>query len=165
LFNELVRKYSELDKFLKVRRTVKGLWGPSRLDVLHSVFQEVHLERFRHFLDLGSGDGRVALLASLFTNASGIECDPRLVETALRVREELGLSAKFNVGDYSEEDLSKYDALFINPDKPLKELEEKLLAEFKGVFLLYNNVYKLSLKPERIHWHRQVPVYHYVFKG
>jgi len=82
-------------------------------------------------LDLGSGDGKIVLIASLFTkSAAGIEFDEELVKKGIEIRDKLGLKCDLICADYMEHDFSQYDILFINPDKSFHHgLEEKLLRE------------------------------------
>ena len=49
------------------------------------------MKRFNRFIDLGSGDGKVALIASLFCRqAEGIEIDDELFGKSLEMKEKFG---------------------------------------------------------------------------
>ena len=75
----------EYDKFyrsllkkgrLPMWSTEKGFWNSSITDDLYETFKKINLHKFKSFLDIGSGDGKVVLIASLFCkNAEGIEID------------------------------------------------------------------------------------------
>jgi hypothetical protein len=87
--------------------------------------------------DLGSGDGIVALIGSLFTIVTGYETDEVLYRKSLEIRDELELSqASFLLQDYLSVDLSPYDVLYLYPDKPCHVLEEKLLPAWRGHILV-----------------------------
>jgi predicted RNA methylase len=102
------------------RVTEVGLWTRSVINEVYDLFLQLDLATFACLADLGSGDGRVVLLASLFTRAVGIEADPTLLELSRAAAGRLGLGrAGFMQGDCRSIDLSPYDLLFIFPDKPL----------------------------------------------
>ncbi len=151
---ELLRKGQ-----LPMGDTAVGFWGAAVPDGIFELFKEIKLQNFKNFIDLGSGDGRVVLIASLFTNAAGIEYDGDLHKKAAEIRDRLGLKAELMQGDFMQHDLSKQDIIFINPDKSFnKGLERKLKKELKGILIVYNVVYHPStLKKEKIYWMRQVP--------
>ncbi|MBI5390255.1 hypothetical protein HZB02_02100 [Candidatus Woesearchaeota archaeon] len=73
---------------LPFRSTSKGFWGVSEIPVLFQLFQKIKLQNYNQFIDLGSGDGRAVLVASLFTHATGIECDEKLYRDSLMLKEE-----------------------------------------------------------------------------
>ena len=115
--------------------TEKGFWNASNSDEAYSAFKKIGLKRFKRFLDIGSGDGKVVLIAAMFCkSAEGIEIDDILHSKALEIQAKLGIrNAKFHNKDFFEHDFSKYDALFLSPDAPLERgLENKLLSEMKG---------------------------------
>ncbi|MEW5911896.1 MAG: hypothetical protein AB1814_05025 [Thermodesulfobacteriota bacterium] len=123
--------------------TPVGMWACSRAEEVYDLLLKLRLENCRHFADLGSGDGRVVLLASLFTQATGIEADPELCQAGARMAEKLGLSrARFICADCRSVDLSPYDLLFIYPDKPLDWLEERLPADWPGRLLVYGPYFR-----------------------
>ena len=109
---------------------------------IYDFFVKIKLQQYKNFIDLGSGDGKVVLIASLFVKATGIEFDKELVKTGVKIRDELKLKAEFIKGDFLEHDISKYDFIFINPDKGFdKGLEEKLIKEMNGKLFVYNNIF------------------------
>ncbi|HXN30460.1 MAG TPA: class I SAM-dependent methyltransferase [Polyangiaceae bacterium] len=67
------------------------------------------------FVDLGSGLGKVVLLAALLTGATarGIELQPALVERARESATRLGVNARFHVGDVREADLDDGTVFFL----------------------------------------------------
>ncbi|MFH1624701.1 MAG: class I SAM-dependent methyltransferase [Pseudomonadota bacterium] len=91
------------------------------------------------FLDLGSGDGRVVFLASLYGALStGIEFDEDMFASGLTAREELSRSfdlskTKLIKGDFFEADFSSFDVIyyFMGGSFEEKRLEEKLATEMK----------------------------------
>ncbi|MFH1916269.1 MAG: hypothetical protein ABIJ21_03315 [Nanoarchaeota archaeon] len=148
------------------RETSLGFWGTSNVDDLFVFFSKIHLEEFTHFLDMGSGDGRMVFIAALFTKATGIEIDDELVKESQLLKEQLvkeGIikneSCTFIKDDFMKHDFSKYDFLMAYYDKLFTlELEQKIEKEFKGDFYLYNNIYTPHfLKKEKIVWIAQMP--------
>lgn len=120
------------------RDTSLGAWAGSRPEHLYYFFRRVGLARYRLFIDLGSGDGLAACLASLFTRAIGIEIDPDLCRTARTASVDLGLHgrAEFVCGDFLGQSITRADCLFIYPDKPIHRLEP-LLTGWRGTLLVY----------------------------
>jgi predicted O-methyltransferase YrrM len=132
------------------RPTESGYWAASDPQQLFELFQQLHLEKYKNFLDLGSGDGIVVAIASLFTSAAGIEIDAKLHKEALGIKKQLGLSYYLKCADYLEEDFSKYDFIFINPDNYFYKLEKKLVDGFKGTLVITDNLFRpLTLKPSK----------------
>lgn len=144
---ELRKEYDDYyDSFLKngslaLKDTKLGFWGCACFDDVVKVFEKINLKG--NFLDLGSGDGKVVLIASLFgAKAAGVEIDKELVGKAFEIRDKFKLDAEFFIDDFYEFDLSKFDVIFYNPDKPFNLwLENKLKKELKGVFLVYGNIF------------------------
>ncbi|MBS3105890.1 hypothetical protein J4234_06570 [Candidatus Woesearchaeota archaeon] len=114
------------DGKLPMRSTSKGFWNASITGEVYESFKKLKLNKFKNFLDIGSGDGKVVLIASLFCkNAEGIEIDKNAV---------------FHNKDFFGHDFSKYDVLFLAPDAPLERgLENKLLKEMKGKLIHYGH--------------------------
>lgn len=137
-FQKIKTFYSQYYHELKTKgvhtykQTEKGFWLSSVSSEVFDLFRTIKLEQFNHFADLGSGDGKVALIASLFTKSTGIEIDEELVKRSIQIKEKLDLqNVQFIKGDFLKEKLSSYDILFIYPDNPLISLEQKVLREFK----------------------------------
>jgi SAM-dependent methyltransferase len=142
-----------------MRSTNAGFWSSADLDILYDFFAKIRLHKYKSFVDLGSGDGRVFLTASLFTKAFGIELDHDLVEVAKEVTRDLMLSADSVEGDYERQELD-YDVVFIYPDKRFSlKLENKLKG--KNLFV-YNNVFLPNfLHKQKTYWFDQVPITRY----
>lgn len=122
--------------------TEKGFWNAAIADEVYEAFKKINLGQFRNFLDIGSGDGKVVLIASLFCeNAEGIEIDNLLHNKALETRNRFNIrNAFFHNKDFFSHDFSKYDILFLAPDAPLERgLENKLLREMKGKLIHYGH--------------------------
>jgi hypothetical protein len=142
--------------------TPYGIWGHSTLAKVHDLFIRLPLKKTDVFLDLGSGDGRISILASEFCTSFGVEGDKPLHEEAQEHAKTLDSNAKFLNEDFFKMDLSKYSVLFTFYDKrfPL-EFEEKL-SKFKGTLLNYSEIFKPErLKHENILWLDQTPCYVY----
>jgi hypothetical protein len=123
-----------------MKETRLGLWGVSSIEDVHKIFKKLRIKG--KFLDLGSGDGKVVAIASLFTdNCTGIECDKELIDISDDFKAQLGYNAKFILGDYMQHKLDDFDWLFLNPDHDLDKLEKKLLEELNGKVIVYSNIY------------------------
>jgi hypothetical protein len=133
---------------LPLRETAAGFWGTSVCDELFSLFKRIKLHKYRSFIDLGSGDGRAVLIASLFTAAKGIELDLQLYKKALEINKRLGLKAHFLQQDFFNHDIKGYDVVFCYPDNPLYYgLSHKLKQELSGRFVMYGpELFNLDLK-------------------
>ncbi|MGD8502910.1 MAG: hypothetical protein PVG64_09240 [Syntrophobacterales bacterium] len=123
----------QLDGMLPYRSTESGMWAVSDAREVYHAFSHFQLGQYHHMADLGSGDGKVALIGSLFTRVTGYETDEVLYNKSVEIRDELGLSnASFQLRDYLLADLSSYDILYLYPDKPFYDLEEKLRSVWQG---------------------------------
>jgi len=136
LREELARRRAA--RGVNYRITSAGLWTGSDLGDVFSLFSQLDLSKYQRVADLGSGDGRVACLAGLFTSAVGIEADPWLVSESRGLASRLGLAkVEFKLGDMRSADLADYDLLYIFPDKPLDWLEESGMNHWRGRLLVY----------------------------
>lgn len=122
---------------LPLKDTGVGFWGMAVADDIYTLFKRIRLGSHKNFIDIGSGDGKVVMIASLFTNATGIEIDNELHEKAMEVKKSLKLKARLLQGDYHEHSLKKYDVIFYHPDGLNHKLELKLMDELKGKLILY----------------------------
>ncbi|MBW2967387.1 class I SAM-dependent methyltransferase [Candidatus Woesearchaeota archaeon] len=130
------------------RPTKAGYWATSNPDHIFELFRTAGLERYKSFVDLGSGDGIVTAMASLFTRSSGIEIDPALHREAADIMSKLGITCNLHNGDFLDADLSQYDIIFINPDNYFHRLEKKLVEGFRGDIIIADNIFRpLTLKP------------------
>lgn len=129
--------YKELMKSgkLPMWSTEKGFWNASISDEVFAAFKKAKLQNYKKFLDLGSGDGKIALIASLFCKqAEGIEHDSFLHGKALEMQQKTGIkNVVFHNKDFFEHKLGSYDIIFLAPDAPLERgIENKLVKEMKG---------------------------------
>ena len=148
LFSRIKKEYDGFYMSLMKRgrlpmfSTEKGFWNASNSDEIYSAFKKINLQKFKSFLDMGSGDGKVVLMAALFCkNAEGIEIDDLLHNKALEMQAKLRIpNAKFRNADFFKHDFSKYESVFLSPDAPLERgLENKLLKEMKGKLIHYGH--------------------------
>lgn len=120
-----------LDKELEVE---KGLFYPSLLEEVAPPFERF-VQPGTRFLDLGSGDGRVVFLASLFgAHAVGIEWDPILVRVSLDAQEALAdlvdaERIEILQGDFFDIPWSDYDVIFYFDESSMEH--ERLRAKMK----------------------------------
>lgn len=158
IFNLIKKEYDEFYRGLlrngklPMWSTAKGFWNASISDEVYEAFKRIGLNKFKNFLDIGSGDGKVVLIASLFCqNAEGIEIDNFLHNKAIEIQTKFSIrNAKFRNADFLLHDFSEYDILFLSPDAPLERgLENKLLKEMKGRLIHYgHNFHPRFLKKE-----------------
>ena len=147
-FAEIKKEYDDFYRDLlrqgklPLRETSKGFWGNAIADEIYEAFKKLKLHKFKSFIDLGSGDGKVVLIASLFCKrAVGIEIDPDLHKKALEIQRRLSIpNAIFYNNDFYAHSISEFDAVFIYPDQPMERgLENKLLRELNGKLLHYGH--------------------------
>ena len=158
-FEQIKKEYdefysSELKKGrLLSKDTGVGFWGPSVTNEVHEAFKKLSLGKFKNFLDLGSGDGKVTLIAAMFCkNAVGVEYDPILSGKAHEIKQKLKVdNVSFINDDFHNHDISNYDVVFHAPDAPMhRGVEDKLLKELNGKLILYgHHFHPTKLKKER----------------
>ena len=92
LFAQIKKEYDNFYRSLlrsgklPMRSTSKGFWNAAISDEVYEAFKRIGLHKFKNFLDIGSGDGKVVLIASLFCeNAEGIEIDNFLHNKAVEI--------------------------------------------------------------------------------
>lgn len=171
-FLEIKQAYRDVEKKIKAEKggsvfeTEKGIFGSTDCDDIFDFFKKIKLSHSNRFIDLGSGDGRVVLTASLFADSTGVEADEELNDAAIQIRNRLDLSATFIGEDYLRYDLSSYDFVFINPDKEFsKGLDEKLAKELKDRIFVYSNVFLPNkLKKGKTFWIKENKIISYTKK-
>lgn len=148
LFAQIKKEYGNFyrsmlkDGKLPMWGTSKGFWNAAIADEVHEAFKRIGLHKFKSFLDIGSGDGKVVLIAALFCqNAEGVEIDDFLHNKALEIKNKFKIkNAAFHNKDFFEHDFSIYEALFLAPDTSLdRGLENKLLNEMKGKLIHFGH--------------------------
>lgn len=118
---------------LMLKDTGIGYWGITPTTELFALFQRTKLDKHKKFVDLGSGDGRAAVIAALFTNASGVEFDKELHNIAVSLAKKVKSRALLLNDNFLKHSLDKYDYLFIHPDSHIaSKLEQKLLNEMNN---------------------------------
>ena len=148
LFIQIKKEYDDFYKGimrggrLPMWSTEKGFWNASIAGEVYEAFKKIKLNKFKNFLDIGSGDGKVVMIASLFCkNAEGIEIDKSLHNKSVQIKNKFKIkNAAFHNKDFFGHDFSKYDVLFLSPDAPLERgLGNKLLSEMKGRLIHYGH--------------------------
>ena len=120
------------------KSTESGMWAASNPVEVYRAFSHFQLAQYQHMADLGSGDGRVSLIGSLFTRATGYETDEELYAKSLKIRDTLRIkNARFIRQDYLDVDLNPYSMLYLYPDKPFYPLEDKLKDGWQGHLLVH----------------------------
>ncbi len=149
-FELIKQEYEEYyNSFLKQGKlplgaTEKGFWGAAVAEEVLELFERIEIKKFKNFIDLGSGDGKVVLIVSLFgVDAAGIEFDKDLFNKAVEIKNKFNLDCRFMNSDFYEMDLSEFGLIFVNPDAPFeKGLERKLLKQMKGKLVVYGEQFK-----------------------
>lgn len=159
-FDKKDDEYKNIDKY--VFKTSKGIFGVSDLEILEDFFKKINLNEKNNFLDLGSGDGRVVFLASLFCSATGVEFEKELIDLSDEYKSELKLDCNFICDDFQNLDFSKYDILFSFADNFFTEkFIQKLKEEFVGTLYVYQGVFLPELKKGKTIWIKQIPIISY----
>ena len=147
-FAEIKKEYDDFYKsFLRKGKlplwsTEQGFFGGVIADEVYEAFKKIKLDKNTSFIDLGSGDGKVVLIASLFCKrALGIESDNALFKKSVDMQVKLNIpNAIFFNSDFYDHSISEFDVAFIYPDAPMyRGLEKKLLNELRGKLLHYGH--------------------------
>lgn len=148
-----------------VRNTKKGIFGTSDLKVMNKFFEDISLTTKKHFLDIGSGDGRVVILASEYTKASGIEIDEELIKESKEHNIILETKAEFLCQDYEGYSYEAVDIIFSFADHFFSEkFIEKLKKEFSGTLYVYEGVFlPENIKKGKTFWIGQNKIISYEF--
>jgi SAM-dependent methyltransferase len=114
-------------------RTPDIHFSPTRHNIADAMLKLANVTADDVVYDLGSGDGRLPIIAAQKYGAKGvgIEIDPRLVEISWRIANEAEVANRvsFMVGDLFEADLSKATVvtMYLSPSI-MKILERRLRA-------------------------------------
>jgi hypothetical protein len=142
--------------FLFTKGTNLGFWAGTPMkglfEVLHELWEKDEKVKAKKnkikFCDLGSGDGRVVLLASLFeiNKAVGIESDEWLHNVSKHIKDHRNIKTrcniKFSQTDFNAHNIKDYDYVFIAPDRPFhRGLEDKFLEELEGKLIVHSNIF------------------------
>jgi methylase of polypeptide subunit release factors len=135
-------------------RTPDIHFTPTRHNVADAMLQLAKVGPNDVVYDLGSGDGRIPIIAAQKFGARGvgIEIDPRLVETAKQIATDAEVSGRvsFVVGDLFTTDLSKATVITAYLSTTImKQLEPKLRALAPGTRIVSHQFAMPGWKPER----------------
>ncbi|MBT7903705.1 hypothetical protein HN587_07615 [Candidatus Woesearchaeota archaeon] len=136
-----------------------GFWSYTDFEMIKELFGKIDIGKFSKIIDLGSGDGMVVMLASLWIDSVGVELDKKLFDDSIRIqkdiltelkKEKLRLKhAKLVNKNFLDVDLKEFDLIFLNPDNRLYEIETKLRAEMNATarLIVMNDLFlPLNLK-------------------
>lgn len=135
-------------------RTPDIHYTPTRHNVADAMLQLARVGPNDVVYDLGSGDGRIPIIAAQKYGARGvgIEIDPRLVEIAKQIAGEAQVAGRvsFVVGDLFTSDLSKATVITAYLSTTImKQLEPKLRALRPGTRIVSHQFAMPGWKPER----------------
>ncbi len=159
LHEEFLQNWPILTKHLP-----NGVWAPSIPKEVYKICER-YADPKKRFLDLGSGDGLVVLIASLFfKDATGIELDPEFYSISVEMRDRLDIAnANFLRKDFMDASFKGFDILYIAPDKEFTlRLENKIEKELDGILIVYSSIFQpktLGLKETFSTKHFEVYVY------
>ena len=110
------------------------IWLPTPDETVEKMLDLAQLARGERLVDLGSGDGKIAIAAAKRgAQAKGIEYDPKMVEYSRRRAREAGVQVELVQGDIFETDFSQADVVTMYLLTQLNErLRPTLLAMKPG---------------------------------
>lgn len=135
-------------------RTPDIHFTPTRHNIADAMLQLAHVTADDVVYDLGSGDGRIPIIAAQKYGARGvgIELDPRRVEMAWRIANEAEVANRvtFIVGDLFQADLSKATVItgYLSPSI-MKQLEPRLRALKPGTRIVSHQFRMPGWTPDR----------------
>jgi SAM-dependent methyltransferase len=120
----------------RATRTPDIFFAPTSQPVVHEMLELARVTRDDVVYDLGSGDGRIVVLAAQTYGARGvgIELDPKLVASSRQVAKDAGLDDKvtFIEGDLFTADISAATIVTLYLSTSInRELEPKLRRELR----------------------------------
>jgi SAM-dependent methyltransferase len=131
-------------------------FAPTWAPVVHEMLDLAHVTSTDVVYDLGSGDGRIVVLAAQDYGARGvgIELDPKLVASSRQVVRDAGLEGKvtFIEGDLFTADISAATVvtLYLSPSVN-RELEPKLRRELRPGTRIVSHQFPIGTwTPERV---------------
>ena len=145
--------------------TEKGIFGTSDLDTVFEFLKKINPSPEDIFVDLGSGDGRINILASIFCKSIAIEFDKKLCKKSKKYSKTLGTTIEVFNQDYETFDFSKATIIYSYADHFFtEEFIDKLKKEFTGKLYVYQGVFL----PENIKkgpkiWAKNTPLITYEF--
>jgi cyclopropane fatty-acyl-phospholipid synthase-like methyltransferase len=163
-FEKLDDEHKQINKKL-VYSTEKGIFGTSDLEVVYEFFKKIKPSPTDVFVDIGSGDGRVVLVANLFCRGVGVEFDKELVKNSKAHAKKLGLEVEFLCEDYEEFDYSQANIIYSYADHFFTPaFIERLKKEFKGQLYVYQGVFLPDgVKKGPKIWAKDTPIISYEF--
>jgi len=135
-------------------RTPDIHFTPTRQNIADAMLRLANITADDVVYDLGSGDGRIPIIAAQKYGARGvgIEIDPRLVEISWRIANEAEVANRvsFIVGDLFEADLSKATVvtMYLSPSI-MKILEPRLRALKPGTRIVSHQFSMPGWIPDR----------------
>lgn len=142
-----------------------AVWQPSETEAIRKLLEMAEVKPGEELYDLGSGDGRVLVIAARDFGArtTGIEINPFLVFYSRLVVRLRGLTDKVRVrrADMFRENLSAADVVVIFQREETNErLKNKLAEEMKKGARLVSYVWKMKdWKPEKSDSDAKIYVY------
>jgi tRNA/tmRNA/rRNA uracil-C5-methylase (TrmA/RlmC/RlmD family) len=142
-YKKIHEEFQAKNKLL-VKYLDHGVWAPSLPKEIYKIFER-YSDKKKTFLDLGSGDGLVVMIAALFfKHATGIELEKEFYDKSEKMNEELQINNITLINDdFFNQDISSYDIMFIAPDKEFSlKLENKFEKELNGLLIVYSSIFQ-----------------------
>lgn len=143
---------------------------PTKSKDIKAILDPADIKKNQTFIELGSGDGRIARFAAreYGVRAEGIDINPLLVfwSNYLAKMERLGNKAVFKRVNIFKYNLSKADCvyIFLMPEL-IKKLESKLKKELKKGAMVISHGFKIEgLKKRLVKEVKRVPFPTYYYK-
>lgn len=144
---------------------------PTSNSVIFNILKQANLRKGQHFLELGSGDGRVVSMAvkKFDVSGTGVEIHPMLVwYCQLKKFIQKTPNLKFKRQSFYKTDFSQADVIFtfLLP-KTLRKLKNKFLTESKKGTLIISHGFKIEGLENKLVKKlddKVYPTYYYILK-
>ncbi len=108
------------------------VWVPTPAEVVTTMLDMAQVQRGERLVDLGSGDGKIAIAAAQRgAQARGIEFNPKLVTLARSKAQEAGVKVDFVQGDIFKSDFRNADVITLYLLPSLNERLRPILLQMK----------------------------------
>ena len=139
------------DSFYHLQRAAAGkdvMWMPTKLDMVHKMFDMARVTESDYVIDLGSGDGVIPIEAAkrFGVRSLGIEYNPDLVALSQRnaERENVKHLVSFRQGDIFVENFSEATVLTLYLGESLNDRLKPSLLKMKPGTRIISNTFRID---------------------